>query len=131
MTLFIGLVSNLFTSIFVSKTLFELALVAPAAGRDAVDLVAMHIFKNTNYDFLRWRWHAVALSWVVILAGARRDLHQGHPAGRRVRRRHRRSSRSSTSRRRVEQVRDGARPELSGGGQNAIVQPTAIRRSTR
>jgi preprotein translocase subunit SecF len=29
----------------------------------------MHIFKNSNYDFLRWRWHAVALSWVVILAG--------------------------------------------------------------
>ena len=26
MTLFIGLISNLFTSIFVSKTLFELAL---------------------------------------------------------------------------------------------------------
>jgi len=29
----------------------------------------MHIFKNTNYDFLRWRWYAVALSWVVIIAG--------------------------------------------------------------
>ena len=36
----------------------------PAAGRDAVHLDAMHIFKNTNYDFLRWRWHAIALSWV-------------------------------------------------------------------
>jgi preprotein translocase subunit SecF len=29
----------------------------------------MHIFKNPNYDFLRWRWHAVALSWVIIIAG--------------------------------------------------------------
>ncbi len=29
----------------------------------------MHIFKNPNYDFLRWRWHAIALSWVVIIAG--------------------------------------------------------------
>lgn len=29
----------------------------------------MHIFKNSNYDFLRWRWHAVVLSWVVIVAG--------------------------------------------------------------
>jgi preprotein translocase subunit SecF len=29
----------------------------------------MHIFKNTNVDFLRWRWHAIALSWVVIIAG--------------------------------------------------------------
>ena len=30
----------------------------------------MHIFKNTNFDFLRWRWHAIALSSVIIIAGA-------------------------------------------------------------
>ena len=30
----------------------------------------MQIFTNTNFDFLRWRWHAIALSVVVILAGA-------------------------------------------------------------
>jgi preprotein translocase subunit SecF len=29
----------------------------------------MHLFNKTNIDFLRWRWHAVILSWVVILAG--------------------------------------------------------------
>src|SRR5436305_4292962 len=29
----------------------------------------MHIFKNADCNFLRWRWHAVALSWVVIIAG--------------------------------------------------------------
>jgi len=29
----------------------------------------MHLFHKTNFDFLRWRWHAVILSWVVILAG--------------------------------------------------------------
>ena len=29
----------------------------------------MRLFKNANYNFLRWRWHAVALSWVVIIAG--------------------------------------------------------------
>jgi preprotein translocase subunit SecF len=29
----------------------------------------MHFFHKTNFDFLRWRWHAVILSWVVILAG--------------------------------------------------------------
>ncbi|RPI54092.1 MAG: protein translocase subunit SecF [Acidobacteria bacterium] len=29
----------------------------------------MHIFKNTNFDFLRWRWHAMVLSAVVIAAG--------------------------------------------------------------
>ena len=29
----------------------------------------MHIFKHTNFDFLRWRWHAFIVSWVIILAG--------------------------------------------------------------
>ncbi len=29
----------------------------------------MQMFSNTNYDFIRWRWHALALSLVVILAG--------------------------------------------------------------
>jgi preprotein translocase subunit SecF len=29
----------------------------------------MHIFHNTNFDFLRWRWHAIGLSLLVILAG--------------------------------------------------------------
>jgi preprotein translocase subunit SecF len=29
----------------------------------------MHIFKNPNFDFIRWKWQAIALSWVVILAG--------------------------------------------------------------
>jgi preprotein translocase subunit SecF len=29
----------------------------------------MHIFKNANYDFIRWRWHALVLSSVVIIGG--------------------------------------------------------------
>jgi preprotein translocase subunit SecF len=29
----------------------------------------MQIFKTPNIDFLRWRWHAILLSWVVIGAG--------------------------------------------------------------
>src|SRR5215470_14103909 len=29
----------------------------------------MHIFKNTHYNFLRWRWHALVLSWIIIIAG--------------------------------------------------------------
>lgn len=29
----------------------------------------MQIFKTPNYDFIRWRWHALALSALVILAG--------------------------------------------------------------
>jgi preprotein translocase subunit SecF len=30
----------------------------------------MQILSSTNYDFVRWRWHAIALSLLVILAGA-------------------------------------------------------------
>ena len=48
----------------------------------------MHIFKNTNFNFLRWRWHAIALSWVIILAGVFAIWTKGIPQGRRVRRRH-------------------------------------------
>jgi preprotein translocase subunit SecF len=29
----------------------------------------MQIFTNPNYDFVRWRWHAIAASLLVILAG--------------------------------------------------------------
>ena len=29
----------------------------------------MQIFKNPNFDFVRWRWPALALSLVVILSG--------------------------------------------------------------
>lgn len=41
----------------------------------------MHILKNTSIDFLRWRWHAMALSWLVILAGAGVILTRGIPLG--------------------------------------------------
>jgi hypothetical protein len=29
----------------------------------------MHIFKNTDFDFLKWRWYAMGLSALIILAG--------------------------------------------------------------
>jgi preprotein translocase subunit SecF len=41
----------------------------------------MHIFKNTHFDFLRWRWHAIALSWVIIIAGAIVFMTKGIPLG--------------------------------------------------
>ncbi|HEX8029854.1 MAG TPA: protein translocase subunit SecF, partial [Vicinamibacterales bacterium] len=41
----------------------------------------MHIFQHTNFDFLRWRWHAVVLSWVIILAGVGVILTKGLPRG--------------------------------------------------
>lgn len=41
----------------------------------------MHIFHNTQFDFLRWRWHAIVLSWVVILAGVATIATKGLPRG--------------------------------------------------
>lgn len=41
----------------------------------------MHILKDTKFDFLRWRWHAVILSWIVILAGAAVIVTKGIPRG--------------------------------------------------
>jgi preprotein translocase subunit SecF len=41
----------------------------------------MHILKHTNIDFLRWRWHALVLSWVVILGGLAVIATKGLPLG--------------------------------------------------
>jgi len=41
----------------------------------------MHIFNNTNFDFLRWRWHAIALSWLIIIAGLVVFFTKGIPLG--------------------------------------------------
>ena len=41
----------------------------------------MQILKNPNFDFVRWRWHAIALSLVVILAGAYAIATRGLPLG--------------------------------------------------
>jgi preprotein translocase subunit SecF len=41
----------------------------------------MHIISHTHIDFLRWRWHAVALSWVVIIAGFATVWTKGIPRG--------------------------------------------------
>jgi preprotein translocase subunit SecF len=41
----------------------------------------MKFFENPNFDFVRWRWHAIALSLLVIIAGmaliATRGLQKG------------------------------------------------------
>jgi preprotein translocase subunit SecF len=41
----------------------------------------MHIFKNPNFDFVRWKWHAIAISWVIILIGAFVIWTKGMPKG--------------------------------------------------
>jgi preprotein translocase subunit SecF len=41
----------------------------------------MQIFHNPNYNFVRWRYHALALSWIVIVAGLITIWQKGLPLG--------------------------------------------------
>jgi preprotein translocase subunit SecF len=41
----------------------------------------MALFENTNYDFIKWRWHAIALSALIIVAGMVYGIQKGVPLG--------------------------------------------------
>jgi preprotein translocase subunit SecF len=41
----------------------------------------MQIFKTPHFDFLRWRWMAIGLSWLVIIAGIAVIKTKGLPLG--------------------------------------------------
>ena len=81
----------------------------------------MRFFKNTNIDFLRWRWHAVALSWIIIIAGLAVIWTKGLPKGIEF------AGGTSVIAQfdqaaSVETVRNALNQNFPGGGQNAIVQ---------
>lgn len=81
----------------------------------------MHILNKTNIDFMRWRWHAVALSWVVILAGLGVIFTKGIPRGIEF-------AGGTAVIMQFEQapsddaVRTALNQHFPGGGQNAVVQ---------
>ena len=81
----------------------------------------MHIFTNPNFNFLRWRWHALVLSWVVIFAGIVVIYTKGIPksvefAGGTV------VIETFDQAVSVQQVRTALDRNFPGGGQNTIVQ---------
>src|ERR1700716_3438779 len=81
----------------------------------------MHIFTNPNYNFLRWRWHALVLSWLVILAGIVVIFTKGIPksvefAGGTV------VIEQFDQAVSIQQVRTSLDRNFPGGGQNTIVQ---------
>jgi preprotein translocase subunit SecF len=41
----------------------------------------MALLQNANYDFIKWRWHALALSAVIIIAGLAYGISRGIPLG--------------------------------------------------
>jgi len=81
----------------------------------------MHIFKNTHYNFLRWRWHALVVSWAIIIAGIYVIATKGIPKGVEfaggtvvITQFEQQAS--------VQQVRDALDKNYPGGGQNVVVQ---------
>jgi preprotein translocase subunit SecF len=81
----------------------------------------MHIFTNPNYNFLRWRWHAVVLSWIVIIAGLGLIYTRGLAKGIEF------AGGTSVIMQfdqtpSVDTVRNALNQNYAGGGQDAIVQ---------
>src|SRR5260221_6319341 len=77
----------------------------------------MHIFTKPNFDFVRWKWHAIALSWIVILIGGFVIWTKGMPKGVEF-------SGGTIVILKFDQVPDldKIRAALPGGGANAVVQ---------
>ena len=81
----------------------------------------MYIFKNTSFDFLRWRWHAIEFSWIIIIAGIVAIATKGIPrgvefAGGTV------VIEQFDQAVSVQQVREGLDRHYPGGGQSTVVQ---------
>ena len=68
-TLAIGLLANVFTAVFVSKTLFMLRLGRRANGAESIS-IQWRMPRPGRIDFVRWRHHALVFSLAVIVAGA-------------------------------------------------------------
>jgi protein-export membrane protein SecD/preprotein translocase SecF subunit len=75
-TLTFGLVANVFTAVYVSRTIFEAVLSRGRGPRLRIETFT-RLFPRPNVDFHRWRWHALALSTAAILAGAGLMLSRG------------------------------------------------------
>lgn len=81
----------------------------------------MRIFKNPDYDFVRWKWHAIVLSWIVIGFGIVLLSTKGMPRGVEF------SGGTVVilkfdQQPNIEQVRDALDKNVVGGGANSIVQ---------
>jgi len=81
-TLTLGLLANVFTAVFVSKTLFMLLLRRSRGDSGALDMQwRLPRLVRGDIDFGRWRWHAVVLSLVLIVAGVVTMATRGLPLG--------------------------------------------------
>ena len=81
-TLAIGLLANVFTAVFVSKTQFMLLLRRPHGGSGSLSIQwRQPRLVKSNIDFGPWRRHALALSLIAIIAGAATIATRGFARG--------------------------------------------------
>ena len=81
-TLTLGLMANVFTAVFVSRTLFEITLRRQRRVPQRLDLLpGPALLGGTRIRFSRWRWHALAASALVIAAGLAAMTFRGLPLG--------------------------------------------------
>ncbi len=81
----------------------------------------MQIFHNPNFNFIKYRWHALVLSWAIIIAGLVAIQVWGLPEGVEF------QGGTSVilkfdSMPRIDQVRTALDRNVPGGGQNVVVQ---------
>ena len=78
----IGLIANVFTAVFASKTLFELVLWRRGSAAQSLSIFSRaRVFTNTSFNFSRWGWHALLLSLVDHRRGRRDMVTRGLPLG--------------------------------------------------
>jgi protein-export membrane protein SecD/preprotein translocase SecF subunit len=81
-TLTLGLLANVFTAVFVSRTLFEIALRRRATGTQSLGLPsARPALEGAGFRFSRWGRHALIASMLVIAAGVAAMVIRGLPLG--------------------------------------------------
>jgi preprotein translocase subunit SecF len=82
----------------------------------------MQIFHNPNYNFVKYRWHALVVSWVVIAIGVGIIWTRGVPLGVEFSGGTQVVLQFDQQRPGVDQVRAALDKHFPGGGQNVVVQ---------
>ena len=81
-TLTIGLLANVFTAVFASRTLFELILRHRRTAAQPLRMSSpLTVAAGAGFNFTRWGPHAILLSLIVIVAGVTTIATRGLPLG--------------------------------------------------
>ena len=65
-TLTVGVVASLFTSIYISRFIYDWVLEHHPDAKE-ISIGRMRIFHGTAFDFMKYKGHALAISWGIIL----------------------------------------------------------------